>query len=331
MAVNKKAPVRKQTTKSRSNVGGSSLGKKTTLFSKRNGLIVAGLAAIVGLVFVAFSFASGPSMGAYQYSVNNCKLLRANGTTGKVLPQTELTQNCINKSAESAVYRTYIGVLGRTPDISGYQYWTQKLAGDKVASTVVIRSFLSSSQVKNKLKPLKTNEELVAYLAKNFQGKTTLTSYDKYWLKRLDNKKKTRSEVIRQYVFAKETASYQQAGFSRFLEDAPRVSVVVYAKKGEYANPTATPTCEAGYSLNSTKLKETSRYVGGAVSSYACLRLAKSAPDLDKNGEARKVTPELVCPTGYKSTAVRGSGTAFYDPTTGNYAPSSANRACKKS
>jgi hypothetical protein len=57
MAVNKKAPVRKQTTKSRSNVGGSSLGKKTTLFSKRNGLIVAGLAAIVGLVFVAFSFA----------------------------------------------------------------------------------------------------------------------------------------------------------------------------------------------------------------------------------------------------------------------------------
>ncbi len=331
MAANKKAPVRKQTTKSRSNVGGSSLGKKTTLFSKRNGLIVAGLAAIVGLVFVAFSFASGPSLGAYQYSVNNCKTLRANGTTGKLLPQTESTRNCINKSAEAAVYRMYIGVLGRTPDASGYQYWTQRLAGDKVASSAVVRSFLSSSQVKAKLTSLKTNGQFVAYLASKFQGNDKLTSYDKYWLKRLDAKKKTRSEVIRQYIFAKETVAYQQAGFDLFLEDAPRVNVVVYAKKGEYANPNTTPTCEAGYTLITNKIKETSRYVGGAINSYGCGRAASGKPDLDQNGELRKVTPKLVCPAGYKSTAVRGNGAGYYDPTTGNYYPASTNVACKKS
>lgn len=60
MPTNKKASVRESLSKKRSNVGGTSLSKKTTLFSRRNGLIVVGLAAIVGLAFVALSRASGP-------------------------------------------------------------------------------------------------------------------------------------------------------------------------------------------------------------------------------------------------------------------------------
>lgn len=73
-STSKRSSVRKTSTKSssrlKSQVGGSSLArnKKPSLFSGRNGLIVAALAAIVGLVFVAFSQAAeiNPRVAAYR-------------------------------------------------------------------------------------------------------------------------------------------------------------------------------------------------------------------------------------------------------------------------
>lgn len=80
----KKTNTRKSSSnKPKSRIGSSSLASssKSTLFTKRNGLIVAALAAIVGLVFVAFSFAAVPSAsltnlpkyGPVVWQYNNCR------------------------------------------------------------------------------------------------------------------------------------------------------------------------------------------------------------------------------------------------------------------
>lgn len=90
-STSKRPSVRKTSTKSssrlKSQVGGSSLArnKKPSLFSKRNGFIVAVLAAIVGLMFVAFSQAAeiNPTAAAarklpiygtgYKVDSSNCR------------------------------------------------------------------------------------------------------------------------------------------------------------------------------------------------------------------------------------------------------------------
>ncbi len=217
----KKAPVRKKTTfksstasRPKSRVGSTLLKsstKRASLFTKRNGIIAGVMAAIAGLAFVALSFAGGTP--DYQYSVS-----------AKCAGQ-QATQSCKDKSAEAAVYRMYKGILGYTPDSAGYAFWTQLYAGDRTPTTTIVNRFLAQSAPKAKLGPLTTNEQFVGYLQKNFTGKTAAATPSNYWVKQLKDKKMTRNDVARKFIFVGESVKYHQAGLSAYLATAAPVAV----------------------------------------------------------------------------------------------------------
>lgn len=235
----------RSTTRPKSRVGGSNLAKNSSspLFSKRNGLIAAGLAAIAGIVFVALSFAGGTP--DYQYSVS-----------AKCAGQ-QASQSCKDKSAEAAVYRMYKGVLGWNPDSAGYQYWVQLYAGDRVPTTTVMNRFLAQSAPKAKLAPLASDEQFVAYLQKNFTGKTTPVTASNYWVKQLQQRKLTRNDVVRKFVFLSESIKYSQPGFNAYLASAAPVAVkqTALAAQTERARKASVYTSAITKELASAKAK----------------------------------------------------------------------------
>ena len=235
---NKKASVRKSTvrpsskssSRPASRVGGSSLARssKSSLFTKRNGLIAAALAAVAGLAFVAFSFASG--VPPYQYSYNDvCTPKATTNSTTTSTTQTDTQkqtdqQTCYNDSAQGMTYRLYTGLLGRNPDAGGYQYWTQQFAGERVRPT-------QSLLVLNAVKAPADDKAFVAALYKNGLMRTEANiAKDKsgvdYWVKKLSGEKKwSRARVAVTILNSKEAKRANALRFNNFLATAPTVKV----------------------------------------------------------------------------------------------------------
>lgn len=360
-------PTNKKTNTAKARVGGSSLGKKSTLFTKRNGIIVAALAAIAGLAFVAFSFAGGSTYKDFQYSVNvACGVSKkqpattTDFVTGETIPNPAATTNeqstrgaagnkrCISYSSEAFVYRLYKAVLGRNPDASGYAYWTQKLAGDQVGYEKVVATFLSVGQPKAKLASpeLKENSAFVAYLTENFTGEILPVSQgkEKVFVDRLNSGKLTRAQVVARYAAMAKTIAYHEAGLQEFLKTAPKLNIVTYAKPGLYAKPTTTPTCAASdYKLFTDALftargrVNTSKYSGGEVSRYTCLPKTVKKLSVKPGGyrfytvakaDLAKTLPTIKCPEGYK--VVKEGGGDTIDQYTGAVAKSNYWAYCIK-
>ena len=137
MATNKKVPIKKTTKakpKAKERLGISSLTRsKATLFGGRRSFVAAGLLAIVGLVAVALTFASGGTPD-YQYSVASGK--SANHDV-----------SYFAHSAEGFTYLAYKGLLGRSPEAAAMNSWVQKLAGDRARPGDGLASIIASSGV----------------------------------------------------------------------------------------------------------------------------------------------------------------------------------------
>lgn len=323
MPTNKKA----STTKAR--VGGSALSKKTTLLTKRNGIIVAALAAVAGLAFVAFSFASGVSTKPYQYSANLCGLEKRTANPNGLKQLSASTKNCYNKSAEALVYRLYKGVLKRNPDAGGYAYWTQQLAGDRTSYSRVTSLFMGTSQTRTVSSNLVKNEDFVKSISVNFTGRSELNSYDKYWVGQLNNGKKSRTEVVTRYAIHKDSIAYQQSALLAYLETAPINKITYHARPGEFALPSSTPTCTSGFVLKSKNIDATLKYYrNNPIKAYWC-----DSSNSRQLGTVQQRTATLKCPAGFKDmpygvTKYRG---ASQNPTTGQIQGSiSLGKACIK-
>lgn len=235
MPINKKAPVKKVNTRTKSRVGSSSLAKssKSSLFTKRNGLIVAALATVAGLALVAFSFASTTPDGQYSYSTT-CASTSADATTNTT--GTTDSTSCIAKSAEALAFRLYTGAKGvdAAPDAATYASLTQKLAGDRIQPNVLAKDLLS---------PTGDNDAFIASLYKNILHRDPDPNGKKYWQNKLsatNPKKWSRYRVLATFATSKEAKSSKNSTyFQNFLTDAKPAAVAV--------TPTALQAQQARY------------------------------------------------------------------------------------
>ncbi len=234
--INKKPSVRKTNTryvsnpkssraKSRTGPLGLARNTRLTLFTKRYSLIAAGMAAIAGLAFVALSFAGGTP--DYQYSLSEKCVTTppvavdpAVGANPTPVSTTNTPQTCKDLSAEGMVYRLYRGLLGRNPDPAGYQYWTQKLAGDRINAGEVIRQMGGAKMITG------TDDAFISALYTNMMARPADARGKAYWLKNMKNKKKwSRQRVVLHFVSTREAKRKNQAGFNTFLASASPVKI----------------------------------------------------------------------------------------------------------
>lgn len=226
MATNKKIQTRKVTKakpKAKVRLGRSSLARSNaTLFGGRRGFVVAGLLAIVGLVAVAFSFASGGTPD-YQYSLSSGKSEARDVTY-------------YAHSAEGFTYLAYKGLLGRTPEATAMNTWVQKLAGDRTKPGDVLASIMASSGVSSRYPK---DKDFTNYIYKNFLGRTPDKKGQDYWLKQLKNGR-SRQDIVRGFIAAKEVITYNKSALlaltpASYVETARTAQ----AKRGEDAKANA--------------------------------------------------------------------------------------------
>lgn len=193
---------------SQARTGPSTLAaKKTTQFSLKKGLIVAGLIAIVGVVVVASSFAGGTP--DYQYSI-------AEKCSGD-----QATQSCKDLSAEALVYRLYVGISGRQPNLDELADWTQKLAGDRVKPLSVIEVGLRNAAFTSL-----SNRAYIERLYQNFFRRPADAKGLEYWTKQLDTNKLTRGAVAIRLAQSNEAKRKAQEGMNTLLAQNNRPIVV---------------------------------------------------------------------------------------------------------
>lgn len=219
---NKKASVKKSntrysTSRSTSRVGSSGLARssKSSLFTRRNGLIVAALAAVCGVVAVAFSFAGGTP--DYQYSL-----------TTKCAGQ-QASQSCKDLSAEAMVYRLYKGIFNRPPAPSEYAYWTQKLAGDRQRSQDMATSLIPS----NPALKAASNQQFVETIYTGVFGRAADPKGPVTYVKRLNNKSLTRGQVLVDLVISKNAKVNNESAFNLYLASAAPVTIKENAKEDQ--------------------------------------------------------------------------------------------------
>ncbi len=254
---NKKAPVRKSNTRyassskssrPKSRTGSSSLARssKSTIFTKRNGIIAAGMAAVAGLAFVAFSFASGaPKTPDYQYSFSKACIPTGTttGSAGTPAPtdaeQLKAQQDCYDKSAEGLVYRVYKGVFNREPNAGEYAYWVQQLAGDRVQGTTFVSKMIASNGAV--VPKTATDAQFVNGLYKNMLLRTDagITADKKgtdYWAKKMQGAKKwSRAKVAYHFATTNEAKRANATTFVAYISAATPVVIKENAKEAQAA------------------------------------------------------------------------------------------------
>jgi len=196
---------------------GSTKLSKVKKFSWKKYLPVIIAIALVGGFFVWRSFA-GTKLYDYQYSVYQCD---GGKFSNKLINPDD---KCIEKSAESFVYRMYDAARNKAPDSKGYQYWVQKLAGDRTQPSEAAASFITSLKDKN-------NEQFVDALYNNAFGRKADTKGKAYWKGKLDKKEWSRERVLAHFAATSESVRKNKAAFATFLSRAPRVKVVQTALK----------------------------------------------------------------------------------------------------
>jgi hypothetical protein len=246
---NKKSPVRKsnpryasstKSARSKSRTGSSSIARssKSSLFTRRNGLIAAGMAAVAGLAFVAFSFAS--TAPPNQYSLSSvCSPTEAEGpvATTNTEPTTKPAENkdsqtCRDNSAEGAVYRMYKGVFNREPNQGELAYWTQELAGKRVGlPTVVGKLYAGKGAASLKAS---TDTAFLTALYSNLLLRSPDPKGLASWEKKLKAAKPwTREKVLVNFISTSEAKRKNAVAFNAYILKATPVVIKETAKEDQ--------------------------------------------------------------------------------------------------
>jgi hypothetical protein len=191
--------------------GGSSIKSKTR-FNWRKYLPIILVVAALGGLFVWRSFAQ-VKLYPYQYSVYQCDSGKFD--KAKINPD----DKCLQSSAEAITFRLYDASSNKTPDTKGYQYWVQKLAGDRTQPSEASASLINGLKSKN-------NTQYVEALYNNAFGRKADTRGKVYWKSKLDKKQWNRERVLAHFAASNESVSKNKAAFANFLIKAPQVKVV---------------------------------------------------------------------------------------------------------
>ncbi|MBP7927857.1 DUF4214 domain-containing protein [Patescibacteria group bacterium] len=225
---------KKTSSKTHYTTKGSTSLKNNTKFNWRKYLPVIVLISLVGGFFVWRTFAD-TKLYPYQYSVYSCP-----GYNNKKIKPDD---KCVSQSAEALTFRMYQGVLGRAPEFKsnlkdkkgkpvkpGYQFWVQKLAGDRTKTSDAGNQFVAASKGAS----AKTNQVFVQDLYKNMYGKPGDAKGIKYWKDQLDSKKKYTKGMVAMYFATQSAAITAQKGkTANYIANAPKVAVISTAQKNQ--------------------------------------------------------------------------------------------------
>ena len=182
--------------------------KQTKQLDSKKMLIVVLFVAVVGGLFMLVSNAGAES--SYNTSVSACPKSPA-----------DKLKSCVDKSAESLVYRYYLGLLGRKPDTGGITFWSKQLTSKKNTPVRVAERMLASNESKNKEVP---NIVFVSMLYANISKTTQYDNaeFDAY-LAKLNAKKVTREQLIKEFA-TNNKISVETATTAMSIDDAKFVT-----------------------------------------------------------------------------------------------------------
>jgi hypothetical protein len=201
---------KKRTTSSRS----IRLQKKKRGISRLQALILVAALAAIGVVAVALTRASGTP--DYQYSWNKYCVSAYGKDSAKEVA------DCKDKSAESMVYRLYRGLFDKGPDVAGYKFWTQKLAGDRIK---VVETSLVSDQVAK----MGSDTAFVKALYRNMLGREAKESEMISWrnrLKETGSKKWSREKMVYSFAITDNAIAKNRDAFNSYARPDRTVTVV---------------------------------------------------------------------------------------------------------
>lgn len=110
---------------------------------------------------------------------------------------------CITESDEASIVRLYYGIFNRAPDQSGMNYWSNKLTTKSMTLNTIAKSFMASSEFKNKYGTL-TDQAFVKEMYPQVFGRQADTGGLSYWTNRLTSKKITREGLMVQFTQSSE-------------------------------------------------------------------------------------------------------------------------------
>lgn len=230
------------------------VAKKKRGISRVQALVIVLVLAVIGVVAVTLSSASGTPN--YQYSWNKyCVAAHGSSNAADV-------KKCKERSAEAMVYRLYRGLYDKSPDDGGYKFWTQKLAGDRVR---VVDADLVVSRVGKMGSDTSFVKALYTDMLLRKESKITQKEIDQ-WVGRLKaegNKKWSREKVAYQFAISGEAIRKNDERWTKFVASAPTVTVVQTAAQAQrkrfddmlltYQQPSARYAQAAQTSLNTAK------------------------------------------------------------------------------
>ena len=200
------------------------VAKKKRGISRVQALVIVLVLAVIGVVAVALSSASGTPN--YQYSWNKyCVAAHGSSNAADV-------KKCKERSAEAMVYRLYRGLYDKSPDDGGYKFWTQKLAGDRVR---VVDTDLLVSRVGKMGSDTAFVKALYTDMLLRKESKITQKEIDQ-WVGRLKaegNKKWSREKVAYQFAISGEAIRKNDERWTKFVASAPTVTVVQTAAQAQ--------------------------------------------------------------------------------------------------
>lgn len=190
------------------------VSKKKRGISKLQAIVLVAVLAIIGVVAVALTRASGTPPYQYSYSTH-CKVA-ADTTKAR-----QDAQACKDRSAEAMVYRLYRGLMDRDPNATEYAFWTQQLAGErtKITDTVLVQKQSAA---------MGSDEVFISKLYNDMLLRAPKGNELKTWKARLvapGDKKWSRQKVVGQFATTIEAVKANRLPFKAFSATAPVVTV----------------------------------------------------------------------------------------------------------
>jgi len=258
--------------KSKSKSNNSSL-KSAKKIDAKKAIIVVLAVAVVGGIFVLVSNAG--TEGGYNTSISACPKSPA-----------QKLKDCVDKSAESLVYRYYAGLLGRKPDAGGIAFWSNQLTSKKNSPVRVAERMLASNESKSKEVP---NVVFVSMLYSNI-AKNSKPNTDEFntYVAKLNDKKITRDQLIA--LFANKSGlTVAKAKVAMSIDDAKYVTNL-YERM--FGRNWVTADAKAAQSQNKEvqywvdKLKANGTKPAEMTRPQVAYEFAKSSEAVKKHGQA---------------------------------------------
>lgn len=163
--------------------------RRQSLLNRKLALPFIILFAVIGVIFVFRSFAQ---TSPYRYSAYNCSDYNTPAASG--------SNSCVQASAHAYVYRAYKGVMGRNPDKSGYNFWSNELIAGRKAPDDVINTFVKQGEKKPASLSELNNADFVKLLYVKVLGYTPQESAVTYWKNQLDSGAWSRTKTIAHFA-----------------------------------------------------------------------------------------------------------------------------------